>query len=186
MLDRAAPMVSARTTELQAELQALAVASETCARAPRGRCGLRLGIASGVALGAVGVSAGAGMAGVIPVRRVPWSTTSGTTCQFSTEAVPGAGAVPTSPDSSWPTPKQRRRAVAAANEILAAFDYGSVDVDEAVAQYQELPDQPSLSGDDLELTAVNGYVSGIVDQRLEQQSLDPRGVMYGTEFRCDQ
>jgi len=76
--------------------------------------------------------------------------------------------------------------VAAANEILAAFDYGSVDVDEAVAQYQELPDQPSLSGDDLELTAVNGYVSGIVDQRLEQQSLDPRGVMYGTEFRCDQ
>src|SRR5215212_1353765 len=53
MLDRAAPMVSARTTELQAELQALAVASETCAAGAspalwtpawnRERCGSRRG-----------------------------------------------------------------------------------------------------------------------------------------------
>jgi hypothetical protein len=185
MLEDAGPAVSARSAELEAELEALILTTETCAAKRRPSLGVRLGIAAGTALGVVGVAGVANAAGIGPsFEWVPWHTESGTSCQFRTQATPD-GLLPTS-ERDAPSERETRRAVAAAAAYLRTFDYDSIDVAEAIRQYEVLPDQPDFTGDQLELTAVNSYVAGVVNDYLEQQGLNPTAVLYATETRCDQ
>jgi hypothetical protein len=200
LLKHAAPPVSTHTRALQTELDALVLSTQEHAIGRR-PVGVRVGIAAAAAaFGVVGATAAASAAGVGPgFDWVPWHTQGGSTCEFRTTAMAeylGAASGPSAGPGSSPVDQ----AVAAAQDYLDRFDYSSIDVDRAVREYDEQAarpgtaegvDQPQLgdpgiSRDELELIAVNSYVGGFVDNHLEDLGLSPRGVLYGTDIRCDQ
>jgi hypothetical protein len=199
LMEYAAPPVSMHSRELQTELDALVLATHEHATVRR-PVSARLAIAATAAFGVVGVTAAASAAGVGPgFDWVPWHTQGGSSCAFHTTATAEYLAATSGPSAS-PDPREVDNAVTAAQDYLDAFDYASVDVDKALRRYEEQgprPDtaegldqpqlgDPGISRDELELIAVNSYVGGFVDRHLQDLGLSPRGVLYGTDLRCDQ
>ncbi|WP_292602329.1 hypothetical protein [Nocardioides sp. REDSEA-S30_B4] len=191
LLDQSGPPVARRTPELHEELRGLVVASED-ARRPRRRA--RMTLVGGVALGVLGLGTVATAAGVLP----GWgllTTGSGQTCEVdvAVQALsPGYGE-PSAPAFS---DAEQAATLAAARAFLADLDYDAIDREDAISDWQSAEErvrseqedpserQPALTGDDLEVTAVQHAVVERMRSALAAQGHDLRAVTVTTGNGC--
>lgn len=183
LLAASAPQVAVRTPELQRDLDAAIVAAESAARPRRRRARLLIsGLACAAVVGGAGTAAAA--AGLLGFG---WTSDDGNACQVGDFEVQLAS--PRLSDSKAgfdsTTAAEREATVEAARQFLAEYDWASIDVDEAVRQWQRVEDraiaaqpdpeerQERLVGDDLETTAVGHLVHTEVRQHLTELGHDP-------------
>lgn len=133
-------------------------------------------------------------AGVLPTPGwVPWTTSSGSSCEMQFTARP---LDPGTASSKQYTVVERRVVVEEANRFLASFDYASVDEARAIREFQAEEDavidsqldpkerQPRLVGDDLALTAVGFEVWDALEAHLTSRGMDPDLVGYSQGWSC--
>ena len=197
LLERSAPSVTPRTTELTEDLRALARESE-----PRGRARRRItrttvsaGIVTGVlTLGGVGAAA-------VMNDGALWSTTTsaGDRCEmeFSVDLVGsedvgnGEPAMIMAGRTSWPSAAEQKRTAAEARRFLAGFDFEAVDRPAAIKRFDAeqrriiaaAPPgeaQPRLTGNDLETSAVSSVVFDDLAKHLKSKGLSPYAVVVWT------
>jgi hypothetical protein len=181
-LHAAAPPIVLRTPEIRRELDAL-VALTMPTQRPRRRT-IRATVVAGAVAGTLGLATVASAAGLLPGWAL-LTTGSGQTCEVrvAADALAGDG----EPGRQFSATEQAKT-LASARAFLHAFDYDSIDRDEAIATYQAEEDavitaqqdpaerQPRLEGDDLEVTAVSREVTERLGDYLEERGLDLRAV----------
>lgn len=187
LLDLATPRVTARTTDLQEELQLLAAESEA---AQRRRRPMRFALAGGVVAGVLGLGTVASAAGILPGWTL-LTTGSGQTCEVAVHAdlqTPGDA----EGGAALFDRVEQEETLAAAQKFLEGFDYDSIDRDEAIARWRAVEDeiraqepdpaerQPRLEGDDLEVTAVTRAVVERMRADLAAQGYDLRAISVTT------
>lgn len=175
LLARSAPPPTPRSAELDWALARLVADAEKCVRNPRRR---RIGLVASGAVALIGVgTAGAMASGLLSVT-VPWSTGEGQSCSMKFTAAP-RGADGEAPSTAYSTADQRA-AAQSATTFLSSIDYSSIDTDEAIEQWQRAEDaasatepageqQPRLTGDDLEISAVGRVVWQQVEAHLRAE-----------------
>ena len=188
LLAASAPPVTARTRQLERELHDLVAVCE--AAQSRRRWPVRAALVGGAVAGVLGLGAVASAVGVLP----GWSsffTSSGQTCEIEI-AVSALESGDGEPVSSSFSTAEKRETLAEAQAFLETFDYDSVDREEAVAWWKAQeskaraaqPDpaerQPRLTGDDLEVTAVSGWVIKDLAADLAAQGHDIRAIGVST------
>ena len=137
-------------------------------------------------VGVLGIGAVASAAGVLP-GWPSFVTSSGQACaiEISASALePGEG----EPVSAGFTPTEKKAALTEAQAFLADFDYDSVDRQRAIAWWKTEESsaragesdpaerQPTLTGNDLEVTAVSRWVLHELDEDLAARGLDMRAI----------
>lgn len=185
LLDASAPRVTARTPELQRDLDHLVSACEDVQF--RRRRSARVVLVGGVATAILSLSAvAAAAAGILP-GWPSFSTSSGQVCQIRVAATPLASG-DGEPSSSAFSTAERTDTLAAAQEFLRGFDFDAVDRGQVIAWWKaeesrarssqsNLSDQAArLSGDDLEVTAVSLWVVQRLRSHLAAQGLDIRAI----------
>ena len=188
LLDASAPRVTARTPELQRDLDHLVAGCEDVQF--RRRRSARVVLVGGVAAAILSLSAVASAAGILP-GWPSFSTSSGQVCQVQVTATPLASG-DGEPSSSAFSTAERTATLAAAQEFLGGFDFAAVDRGQAIAWWkaQESGTRPSqsnpsdqaprLTGDDLEVTAVSLWVVQRLHSHLAAQGLDIRAINVNT------
>lgn len=193
LLDAAAPPVTTPTPELRAELNTLIVASEA---AQRRRRPAHIALVGGVVAGVLGLGTVASAAGILPAWTL-LTTSSGQTCEVAVHAdllEPGDG----EPIGGTFSRPEQESTLTAARAFLEDFDYGSIDRDEAIAQWQAVERkaraqqldpaerQPRLVGDDLEVHAVTHGVVERLRSDLASRGLDIRAIaITATSTGCE-
>lgn len=194
LLDRSAPRVAPRSPTLSKELNDLVVGAEATARSAGRR--YRAGLVGALTAGVLGVgTVGAMATGVVSTPGwVPWTTEAGATCELEFDAVPDLGPGVVSPTRTY-TAAEERQAVAEANRFLDEFDYGSIDVDEAIEKWGEGDAQVSgdpdairryeaIKEDTLELGSVGREVEARLAKHLDEKGLPSGAVAVEQRWRC--
>jgi len=196
LLNRSAPPVAPRSPELTKQLDDLVVGAEATARSAGRR--YRATLVSALTVGVLGAgTVGAMATGVVSTPGwVPWTTEAGATCELEFHAVPDLGPGAVSPTRTY-TADEERQAVAEANRFLDEFDYGSIDVDEAIEKWGEAEGGTSVSGDPdairrndamkqdtLELGSVGREVEARLAKHLDEKGLPSGAVAVEQGWRC--
>lgn len=195
LLNRSAPTVAPRSSELAKQLDDLVVGAESMARSAGRR--YRAGLVSALTAGVLGVGAAGAMAtGVVSTPGwVPWTAGSGATCEMQFEAVPDLGVGVESPSRTY-TAAEEQQAVAEANRFLDGFDYSTIDADEAIEKWAQTevsaggsdPDavrrDEAMEETNTELDAVGREVADRMNRHLEGEGLPSGAVAVEGGWRC--
>jgi len=198
LLTRSAPPVTTRTPHLDGELRDLAAAAEQAARPRRRR--LRVGVVGAVVVGVLGVGA-ASATGLVPAPGwVPWTSSSGKSCQMQLDVVPAldehGNVINGEPLPGHFTQAEQQEALDEARSFLASYDYASIDrpaairawkAAEAKVRASEPPGerQPILRGADIEEMAISRVVWRDLKAHLTAHGINWRLVVSGESWRCE-
>jgi len=136
LLQHATPHTTPSSPDRDRAVDQLMMAAEAQVRAPkRWR---RIGLVAAATAGTIGLStAGAVAAGVLP-GWVPWATDDGQSCEMLFVAQPrGLDGEPASVEYDK---GEQQRAADEAQRFLSDFDYRTIDVDQAIVQWQHSED----------------------------------------------
>lgn len=191
LLDRSSPTISCRDENLTRELRDIVAASETAA--PPRRLSLRAGVAAATAAGILGVGSMASASGLLD-GWLPWTTGGGTSCELQLSVGvgrPDDGEYPRSTFSA----DEIDRAEATARNYLSRIDLSAIDRDAAIQEWRiaeakaqqsqsGTERQPTLTGDDQEVTAVQLHVTNELREYLASRGMDIRAVRLVWGNRC--
>lgn len=187
LLAASAPPIGRRTPALERDLHAVVSDAESCVAPVRRGLRSRITISGLAAVGLLGVSAGASVAGVLPAPEwAPWyekpaathaqTLTSGAVCEV-------AYAIKAHNEQTM-DPAVHAAAVTAAEDFLRRFDFSTINIAEAVRDVPPTAVLPEDRPEARETFAVLHHLGERVREHLSGQGLPPAAVSVSAAQTC--
>jgi hypothetical protein len=187
LIAASAPPIARRTPNLERDLHAVVSDAEFCSAPVRRGLRFRIAISGLAAVGLIGVTAGASVAGVLPTPEwAPWyekpaathaqTVTSGAVCEV-------AYAIKAHNKQTM-DPAVHTAAVAAAEDFLRRFDFSTINIAEAVRDVPSTAVLPEDPPEARETFAVQYYLAERVREHLIDQGLPPAAVSVSAAQTC--